>query len=153
MEQPRATKHDYAGTYGNCRRRCGTGELIYGGKKTKKRKTKDDKRKHPRYPVGLAMDIHAKGHSVQKCRGTITDLSLGGMMLKTSTELKLGGMIYLKINVPLEVRGEIRHLKSGSAGGYHRYGIRFHKIGFEGGTSEARSKKFISAKFSRVDNG
>jgi len=55
-------------------------------KKTKKRKTKDDKRKHPRYPVGLAMDIHAKGHSVQKCRGTITDLSVAP---KTSARMVL----------------------------------------------------------------
>ena len=112
--------------------------------------TKNDKekRRHPRFPVGITMDVHAKGHAVGKCRGTISDLSVGGMSFKTSTELEEGASLYLKINIPLEIRGEVRHIKSGSAGGMHRYGVRFHKLGFETADS-MKAGDFIAARFAK----
>lgn len=84
------------------------------------------------------MDVHAKGHAVGKCRGTISDLSVGGMSFKTTAELEEGASLYLKINIPLKIRGEVRHMKSGSVGGMHRYGVRFHKLGFETADKEGR---------------
>lgn len=107
-----------------------------------------EKRRHPRFPVGITMDIHTKGESVGKVRGTITDLSVSGMTLKTNSELEEGCVLYLKINIPLEIRGEVRHIRSGSGGGTHRYGVRFHRIGLEG-PGQARPDSFIAAKFQK----
>src|SRR5438876_3735594 len=89
-----------------------------------------EKRRHERVPVGITMDIFAKGSSVGKCRGTIADLSVGGMTFKTNAELEAGMCLYLKLNIPLEIRGEVRHIKGSASGGLHRYGVRFHKIGY-----------------------
>ena len=107
-----------------------------------------EKRREPRFPVGIAMDIHTRGHSVGKCRGTIMDLSVSGMSFKTNTSLEEGSVLYLKINIPLEIRGEVRHMKSALSGGSHRYGVRFHKISFED-TVQVRPENFISAKFQK----
>lgn len=112
-------------------------------------KTKgSEKRRHPRFPLGITLDIHAKGGAVGKCRGTIVDLSMGGMAFRTNADLERGMCLYLKLNIPLEIRGEIRHIKGSSSGGMHRYGVRFHKIGYT--VPEAsRPENFIAAKFQR----
>ena len=107
---------------------------------------KDERRKHPRFPAGITMDIHAKGQMVAKCRGAIKDLSMGGMALRTTAILEEGTTLYLKLNLPLEIRGEIRHRKHASTGGMHRYGVRFHKIDYAPSES-ARPARFIAAKF------
>jgi c-di-GMP-binding flagellar brake protein YcgR len=109
-----------------------------------------EKRKHPRFPVGITMDIHAKGHTIGKCRGTIADLSVGGMSFRSNSMLEEGCSLYLKINIPLEIRGEVRHIKAGSGAGMYRYGVRFHKIGFSGMDDEkVRPDTFIQAKFQK----
>lgn len=113
-----------------------------------KRKPKGEQRRYPRFPVGITMDIHTKGRTIGKVRGTITDLSVSGMTFKTNAELEEGAILFLKINIPLEIRGEVRHMRSGSAGGFHRYGVRFHRIGFAGAGS-AKPDKFIAAKFQK----
>ncbi|OGR87191.1 MAG: hypothetical protein A3J74_07260 [Elusimicrobia bacterium RIFCSPHIGHO2_02_FULL_57_9] len=107
-----------------------------------------EKRRHPRVPVGITMDIFAKGHNVGKCRGTIADLSMGGMAFKTNAVLEQGMCLYLKINIPLEIRGEVRHTKDSHGGGMHRYGVRFHKIGYNTPTN-AKPERFIAAKFQK----
>ena len=114
-----------------------------------KKKKGKEKRRHPRFPVGITMDIHAKGQTVGKCRGTITDLSVGGMSFRTNSELDHGCVLYLKVNIPLEIRGEVRHIKSASSGGLHRYGVRFHKIGFEA-KGQVKPENFIAAKFQKM---
>jgi hypothetical protein len=90
-----------------------------------------EKRKHPRFPLGIAMDIRAKGQTVGKCRGTIADLSASGMTLQTDALLDEGMTLHLKLGRPnpIEIRGEIRHSKGSAAGGMKRYGVRLHKIG------------------------
>jgi hypothetical protein len=107
-----------------------------------------EKRKHPRVPVGITMDIFANGHSVGKCRGTIADLSVGGMTFKSNADLEKGMCLYLKLNIPLEIRGEICHVGSTAGGGLHRYGVRFHKIGYTA-PQEAKPEQFIAAKFKK----
>ena len=109
-----------------------------------------EKRRHPRFPVGLTMDIHAKGSTIGKCRGTIADLSLGGMSFKTNAELEEGMCLYLKLDVPLEIRGEVRHIQGAEQGGMHSYGVRFHKIGF--GEEAGRPEKFVSARIEKQEN-
>lgn len=113
-----------------------------------KQAAKGEKRRHPRFPIGITMDIHAKGHTVGKCRGTIADLSVGGMAFKTNAVLEEGMCLYLKINIPLEIRGEIRHTKGSLSGGLHRYGVRFHKIGYTVPDS-IKPEHFVSAKFQK----
>ena len=110
--------------------------------------TKSEKRKHPRFPIGISMDIYAKGHAVGKCRGTIADLSVGGMAFKSNAVLEEGMCLYLKINIPLEIRGEVRHTKGSASGGLHRYGVRFHKIGYTAPDS-AKPEHFIAARFQK----
>jgi hypothetical protein len=107
-----------------------------------------EKRKHPRFPVGISMDIRAHGQTVGKCRGTIADLSVGGMAFKTDALLEEGMSLYLKLNIPLEIRGEVRHIKGSAVGGLHRYGVRFHKLGYQL-PDDTKPKNFIAAQFRR----
>ncbi len=108
-------------------------------------KSGSEKRRHPRFNLGISMDMHAKGLAVSTgVSGTIIDLSVGGMSFETPAELEEGSSIYLKINIPLEIRGQVRHIRK--TGAAHRYGVRFHKIGF-GGVDEKKPEKFIAAKF------
>jgi hypothetical protein len=103
-----------------------------------------EKRRHPRSSTGLTLDIHAKGQPVGRCRGSIADLSMGGISLKTDAELEEGMCLYLKLDGPLNVslRGEIRHI-GGETGGQRRYGVRLHQIIFG---DQKKPEAFISAR-------
>jgi len=107
----------------------------------------NDKRKSPRFPVGITMDIHTKGQGVTKCRGTITDLSLTGMTFKTNAELEKGQSLFLSLNIPLQIRGEVRSIREDGAG-QRSYGIHFHHIG-SFGPAEKRPVNFIAARFQK----
>ena len=107
----------------------------------------EEKRRHPRFSIGLAMDIRADGQVIGKCRGTISDLSASGMAFKTNAVLEEGMCLHLKMNFPLEIRGEVRNT-AGLTGGMNRYGIRFHKVGFE--KNEGLSK-LTAARFQAVN--
>ena len=108
-----------------------------------------DKRRHARVPVGITLDIKVKGVAVKKCRGTIADLSMSGMTFESDAVLEKGQSLYLKVNIPLEIRGEIRHIKPSPKGGMHRYGVRFHHIGFDGESETRKPENFIAARFRR----
>ena len=110
-----------------------------------KQEAKGEKRMYPRFPIGLTMDIYAKGHTVGKCRGSIADLSMGGMAFKSNAILEEGMCLYLKLGLPLEIRGEIRSMRGATTGGMHRYGVRFHKIGYNGFGSP-KPENFVEAK-------
>jgi hypothetical protein len=86
-----------------------------------------EKRRHPRFPIGIAMGIRADGQTVGKCRGTIADLSASGMTFKTNAVLEEGMCLYLRLDLPLEIRGEIRNMRD-ATGGMLRYGVRFHRV-------------------------
>ncbi|MDD5629638.1 MAG: PilZ domain-containing protein [Elusimicrobia bacterium] len=107
-----------------------------------------EKRKHPRYPMGISLEIRAAGQPVNKCRGAIVDLSVGGMAFKTDALLEAGMSLYLKLNIPLEIRGEVRHMKGSVVGGMRRYGVRFHKIGYQMPDAN-KPQTFIAAQFQR----
>src|SRR5687767_5886006 len=93
-----------------------------------------EKRRHTRYPVGLTMDVHSAGAA--PLRATISDLSESGMSLRSSAVLEAGMCLHLTLRAPrpLHIRGEVRHIKGSVAGGMHRYGVRFHKVGYSGST-------------------
>ena len=87
------------------------------------------RRRHARVPLGVTLDIRFSGEGAPRCRGTIADLSRGGMTFQTDALLEKGMTLHLKLPTELEIRGEIRH--SAPAGnGLRRYGVRFHKIGY-----------------------
>lgn len=70
----------------------------------------------------------------KKCRATITDLSEGGMAVKTDMDFEEGMMLHLRLNsppgkYPMQIRGEVRSVR-GPSGGLRHYGVRFHKIGY-----------------------
>ena len=92
-------------------------------------KTVSEQRRHPRVPLGVTLDINVKGASAAKCRATITDLSAGGMTVKTDADLEEGMTLHFKFNPALQIRGEVRSV-CGPSGGLRRYGVRFHKIGY-----------------------
>lgn len=106
-----------------------------------------EKRKHPRTPVGIGLEIHMKGQLVEKARGTIVDLSDGGMSFLSDAVMEEGMSFYLSAKMPLRIRGEVRSIRPASTG-MTRYGIRFHKIGFSG-ADESRPADFVSARMSR----
>ncbi len=114
-----------------------------------KRGPMKEKRRHERFPVGIEMEIRANGQSLGRCQGAITDLSVGGMAFKTNAALDEGMSMYLKINIPLEIRGEVRHRKGSVTGGLHRYGVRFHKIGFITPESKRPEKRFVAVQFQK----
>ena len=107
----------------------------------------DEKRKRPRIPVGIGLEIHMKGQPVSKARGTIVDLSDGGMSFLSDAVMEEGMSFYLSAKMPLLIRGEVRSMREASSG-LSRYGIRFHKIGFSG-ADESRPKTFINAHFEK----
>lgn len=90
----------------------------------------NEKRQHPRFAVGLSLDISAAGTLDGKCRGTIADVSATGMTFKTNAELEEGMHVLINLQ-STTFRGEIRHAQDGQNGGLHRYGVRFHKIDFQ----------------------
>jgi len=89
-----------------------------------------EKRRYPRVPLGVNLDIQLMGHPLGRVRGAIDDLSPVGMTFKTNAELEEGMCLHLQLDSSLQIRGEIRHIKTAKGDGLHRYGVRFHKIGF-----------------------
>lgn len=108
--------------------------------------TKREKRRFPRFPTGILLDVHSEGASIGRMRGMIVDMSVGGMSFEADAALEEGSSLYLKINMPLEIRGEVRHIRA--AENRHRYGVRFHKIGFFS-PLEGRGKNYIAATFQK----
>ena len=92
-----------------------------------------EKRRHTRVALDVSMNILAAGQETAKCRGKIADFSPGGMAFRTDAELEKGMCLHLKFGAPapLEIRGEIRSTTNGKLGGLNRYGIHFHKIGYQ----------------------
>lgn len=104
-----------------------------------------EKRRRPRKAVGITMGLAANKKAAGRLDGTVMDLSDSGMALETSLLLEEGSVIVFRIKPPLEIRGEIRHIKPGTAEGRFRYGVRFLRIGYDR-VADGRTK-FISAKF------
>jgi c-di-GMP-binding flagellar brake protein YcgR len=89
-------------------------------------KTSGEKRRYPRVSLGVTLAIDVKGQPAGKCRGAISDLSEGGMSLRTSAELEKGMCVHMMVN-KMQIRGEVRNIGA-EKGGMRRYGVRFHKI-------------------------
>lgn len=79
-------------------------------------------------PLEVTLNLRMTGEHARPCRGTISDLSQGGMTFETDAELEKGMTLHLKLPSLMQIRGEIRSA-SGPQGGVRRYGVRFHKVG------------------------
>ena len=88
-----------------------------------------EQRRYPRTAVNVTLDFRLPGMSGSRCRGTITDLSQGGMAFRTDALLEEGMTLHLKLPSEIQIRGEVRSVGEPAAG-QRRYGIRFHKIGY-----------------------
>lgn len=96
---------------------------------TDKTMTASEQRRHPRTAVGVTLDFRLTGESAARCRGTITDLSQGGMTFKSDALLEQGMTLHLKLPSSIQIRGEVRSVGA-VVSGQRRYGVRFHKIGY-----------------------
>jgi c-di-GMP-binding flagellar brake protein YcgR len=96
---------------------------------TDKTMTASEQRRHPRTAVGVTLDFRFTGESAPRCRGTITDLSQGGMTFKSDALLEEGMTLHLKLPSSIQIRGEVRSVGA-VVSGQRRYGVRFHKIGY-----------------------
>ena len=73
----------------------------------------DDKRQHARIPVSLAVSYPSRG-DLQK--DLVTDLSPGGLFVRTSKPLPIGTEVDLEVtlddaDVPMHVRGKVIWLR------------------------------------------
>jgi type IV pilus assembly protein PilZ len=87
------------------------------------------KREHPRIPVSLQVSYLSRG-DLQ--RDLVTDLSSGGLFIRTSRPLDIGTEIDLEVRVgdaeaPLHVRGRVVWLRNASGKG-PGMGIQFTGI-------------------------
>jgi len=96
---------------------------------TNKNVSTQEQRRNARVPVGVSIDIRLFDGAEGVCRGTIADVSEGGMTFKTEAVLEKGMTLHLTLPSELEIRGEVRHVGS-PVSGMRRYGVRFHKIGY-----------------------
>jgi c-di-GMP-binding flagellar brake protein YcgR len=96
---------------------------------TDKNNAASEQRRHPRTAVGVTLDFQFAGENAARCRGTIADLSQGGMTFKSDALLEKGMTLHLKLPSEIEIRGEVRSVGAPIAG-LRRYGVRFHKIGY-----------------------
>jgi uncharacterized protein (TIGR02266 family) len=91
----------------------------------------DEKRAHPRIPVALKVSYPSRG-DLQ--RDLVTDLSPGGLFIRTSKPLPIGTDVDLEVQVdaedpPITVRGKVIWLRS-ARGPHEGMGIIF--TGFMG---------------------
>ncbi|MBN1384831.1 MAG: PilZ domain-containing protein [Elusimicrobia bacterium] len=103
-----------------------------------------EKRRRPRVPTSILIDVNEVGSAVTKHRGHVADLSITGLALDTSFSLDIGASLFLKIDIPIEVKGKI--VRAQKKAGTMRYGVRFQELGF---FEKQRLKKYITAHFKK----
>ena len=92
-----------------------------------KEKRGADKRRHPRMPLDLSLDLRTMKGGTTK--GRIIDISASGMSLQTNEPIDEGSVLCLKVDSAMKIRGEVRHIKTDAVGHTYEYGVRFHKVG------------------------
>ncbi len=103
-----------------------------------------ERRKSLRIPTSITVDVKEAGSSVVKGRGQISDLGIKGVAIDTAAVLDIGTPLFLKINVPIEVKGKV--VRVGKKDHSIRYGVKFTDIGI---FDKIQLKKFISAHFKK----
>jgi Tfp pilus assembly protein PilZ len=90
----------------------------------------EEKRKYPRAPLSVLLEIWAKDKQKSVGKGFITNLSEGGLALETTERLRLSDHFVLSFTLPnnwtFDVWGDIIYVKEGVL--TRAYGIRFKTI-------------------------
>ena len=103
-----------------------------------------ERRRVLRVPTSILVDVNETGSSLVKGKGQISDLSIKGVAIDTTANLDLGMPLFLKINIPIEVRGKVVRVQKKDGGS--RYGVKFTDIGL---FDKIQIRKFISAHFKK----
>ena len=103
-----------------------------------------EKRMGNRVPTSITVDLNEPGTMKTRGKGEIIDLSIKGVSIETDSELEMGTPLLLKINVPVEVRGEIIRINKNEKG--VKYGVKFTDVSV---FDEVQLKKFISSRFKK----
>ncbi|MBI3507581.1 MAG: PilZ domain-containing protein [Proteobacteria bacterium] len=107
--------------------------------------TGKNRRKHARMQMGVSLEVLAKGQSMDRCLGSIEDLSQGGMTFTSDAVLEEGTMLYLRLPTALEIRGEVRSILSVEGETKRRYGVRFHSVA--SGARRPRAKDITDVSY------
>lgn len=102
------------------------------------------KRKEPRTPTSILIDVIEQEYAVTKGRGHVANISTGGIGLDSSIPLAMGTSLFLKIDAFIEVKGEI--VWSEMRESMFHYGVRFTGLNF---LDKLKLKKHISAHFKK----
>lgn len=89
-----------------------------------------DRRKFPRAPLAVLLEICSGESKKGIGKGFITNLSEGGLALEATTRLRLGDKFMLRFTLPngwnFNILGEIVYIKEGVL--TRAYGVKFKKI-------------------------
>ena len=90
-----------------------------------------ERRRSLRVGVRILIDVFLLGELSTRSRGVISDISLGGMALETTEDLRLGDALILRFSLDaknfFDLKGKI--LRKEKQPGTLKYGIKFTKIG------------------------
>ncbi|MFI5183766.1 MAG: PilZ domain-containing protein [Vicinamibacteria bacterium] len=82
-----------------------------------------DRRRSPRYTVGLPVQVQA---GADACEGQLTSISRLGALVQAEKAFPVGETLHLVVNLPegvLEVHGHV--VRTDTSGGVHSHGILF----------------------------
>ena len=85
--------------------------------------SESDRRRSPRYTVGLPVQVQAGGET---CAGQLTSISRLGAMVQAEKAFPVGASLDLVVDLPvgaLEVHGHV--VRTDTSGGVHSHGILF----------------------------
>jgi len=100
-----------------------------------------ERRKAIRVPINMILEIIKQDEIIETFRAAGINLSLKGVCIETTGDLKKNDKILLKLALPIDIVGEI--VWSKTEGELKRYGVKFLKLGF---IDKLSLKKYIRAK-------
>lgn len=105
---------------------------------------KSERRRFPRAPLAVLLEIWAKDKKKTIGKGFITNLSEGGLAIETNFRLNLGDNFLLRFTLPngwnFDLWGDIVYINEGVL--TKAYGVKFNRIETE---QKSRIKRFILA--------
>ncbi|MFH2070252.1 MAG: PilZ domain-containing protein [Elusimicrobiota bacterium] len=101
------------------------------------------KRKLTRVPVIILLDLHPADTMINKGRGCIVNLSLGGMAVESEAEFDKGDELFIVVNLPgakkpVEFYADVLHKEK--MGNVNHYGLKYVKMKF---LQKLRMRHFI----------
>ena len=100
-----------------------------------------ERRRAIRVPIDMVLDVIKQDEIVESFRSAGVNLSLKGICIETTGELRKNDKILLKLTLPVDIVGEV--VWSKIVGQVKKYGVRFLKLGF---IDKLSLKKYIKAK-------